>query len=163
MNLICETSYQTKKIVELFLRLSFDKIMSFQEATKNVGFAVTSTLSAYQSARRIARRDHKVIIDGVRNFGFKRLTGEETAKGRGDKHLKSMRNKSRIAAMEMEIALEQNLNEDTSREASYKLIRFRLLGDISKIARTNRAIENMPDLQNVVDVRAMLKNISDSR
>jgi len=159
MRTISETSIETLKLVEIFKALELSKPLSFADASKIAEFKVYSSLPAYSSARRIARRDHAVVIDGIRGFGFQRLPGEDIAKRRGDMHFKGLRNKSRIGASEMKIALGQNLNSETAVEASGKLVRFQLISDTATLARTNRRQQEQPPVAQAIDIRAALRAI----
>lgn len=136
---------ETQALVALFQEMSMNQQMSFAEASKRVGFNVTSMLPAYHSARNIATRDHGVVIEGIKSFGFVRLNGEGMVK-RGFRFLKGIQRRTVKGAREQEIALTQNLDRNAQLQASSNLNRFRLMGDIAGKPASNRKTVEEPEL-----------------
>lgn len=163
MRTISEASHETLKLVELFTRISLEKPITFAEASRSVGFKVSSTLGAYSSARRIALRDHNIVIEAIRGLGFKRANGETITHHRGDRHLKTMRRRARRAADEVAVAIGMNMSEDDQRIASEKFNRFRLIGDISANPRSNRRKQADPEQASEIDNRAALQGVRGAR
>lgn len=156
MRSIAEMSKETKALIDLFKHMAIDDVMTWDEAGKIVGFPVRSSLAAYTSARRIATRDHGLVIDGIFGIGFKKIDGEAIVSARGPKHLKSIKRRAQRGAMEMEAAIGQNLDDKTALDASEKLTRFRLLQDMSKSASSNRRRTAQPEAAEPVDIRSRL-------
>lgn len=75
MRPIFTQSEETKQIVDLFVRLPIGASMSFADASDALKFQVKSTLPAYQTAKRVAERDHSVVIEAIKGFGFMRVNG----------------------------------------------------------------------------------------
>ncbi|MDR3495331.1 MAG: hypothetical protein P4L82_12090 [Ancalomicrobiaceae bacterium] len=154
-------SVQTKKLVALFQDMSIDTQMSFAEAGKRLGFALTSSSDIYRSARWIATRDHQIVIEGIRGFGFTRLAGSGIVK-RGDGHERAIRRRARRASTEMTVAITQNLTRDDMQAATEKLSRFRIIADLSTPARasSNKPTVADPEPHEPVDVRAQLGKLT---
>lgn len=136
---------ETQALVALFREMSIGQQMSFAEASKRVGFKVTSMLSAYHSARYIAMRDHHVVMEGIKSFGFVRLNGDGMVK-RGFRILKGIQRRAIKGAREQEIALTQNLDRNAQLLASSNLNRLRLMGDIAGKPASNRKPIEEPEL-----------------
>lgn len=145
MRELFRTSDETRRLVALFVEMSIDQTLSFEQAAQLAGFPVTSTLPAYHSARRMALRDHQIIIEGVRGIGFKRLDGSGMVK-RGGRLLHAIKRRCRRGATEMEVALLQNLDRNDQLRASEQFNRFKLGGDIAASPTSNRQIVESPPL-----------------
>jgi hypothetical protein len=158
MRLIFEQSEETAKLVALFKEIPIGKEVSFSDASEIVGFEVTSDLSAYQSAKRAAERDHKVVIEGIRGFGFKRIDGAGMVE-RASRFFKHVRKGSRREANVQEIAISQNLTRGQSIRATEQLSRLRIMETTA--AQANRYQEPKPDGRNEVkiDNREALKSL----
>jgi hypothetical protein len=100
--------------------------MSFADASNTVGFTVKSTLPSYQTAKRIAERDHNVVIDGVRGYGFVRINGSGMV-DRAPRFFKKVRRGARREAHVQEIALLQNLSRDEMMRATEQFSRLRII------------------------------------
>jgi hypothetical protein len=136
-------SHETDALIALFLECSIGNPVSFSAASKKVGFAVHSTLPAYNSARNIAAKSHNIVIDSVRGFGFVRLDPAKIVK-RGGKHLRSIRRRARKAGHEMEIAIQGNLDREHTIKATEQLSRFRI---VESTAQAVRAASNKPTVK----------------
>lgn len=158
MNPSFTRSHETQKLVDLFRSMSVESQMSYSEASRRLGFDVRSSSGAYHSARRVAAKEHGVIIDSIRSFGFVRLAGSGIVK-RGDQHLSAIRRRARRGGMEMEIAISQNLTRDEMMLASEKLSRLRIIADTSMPAKSNKPARETPEAQAPVDIRANLRSI----
>lgn len=160
MRKMFERSKETDKLVALFQEMSIDNPLSFDNAGKVVGFPVKSTSSAYHSARRIAANEHNIVIEGVRGFGFVRLTSIGIV-DRGGKHLKSIKRRARRASGEMEIAISGNLDRDHMLRATEQLSRMRIISDTSSPVRaaSNKSTAPEPAPAEGRDNRAALRAI----
>lgn len=136
--IISEQSRETRALIAAFVAMSLGQEYTFDQISEIVGFRVNSSLPAYHSARRIAARDHNVVIDGIRGVGFRRLPADQIVTGRGNRHMRSILRRAKVGVREMTIAILGNLSESVSQDASEKLTRFRLFGDLSKNAKSNR-------------------------
>lgn len=152
-----EHTKETDLLIELFKNMSVDKPLSFEVASKTVGFEVRSTVSAYQSARRIVERDG-IVIEGIRKFGFVRLTGEKMAEA-GARGFRAIRHRAKREARKQEAAIGQNLDQQHMLVATDWLGRFRLLGDIAQPARSNKPQQPAPEQAAPVDIRAKIRAI----
>lgn len=112
-------SRETNAILAAIRSMSIGQDMSFDSLSRLVGFEVTSTSQAYQSARRAALRDDGIVTDSIRSFGFRRLSGGETV-GKSDRHMKSIRRRARFASKELGAAMRQNLTTAEMIEATKK-------------------------------------------
>jgi len=130
-----EQSNETKILVDMFAKMSVGATMSFPDASKTVGFTVKSTLAAYQQAKRIAQRDHNVVIDAVRGFGFMRIDGEGMV-ARAPRFLKRVRKGARREAHVQEIAISQNLPRDQMTRAMEQYSRLKLIETTSQGGNT---------------------------
>lgn len=130
MRPIFNQSKETEALVNLFRQMPVMSNMSFEAASDTLGFKVTSTLPAYQSAKKAAERDFGIVIDGVRGFGFMRLDGKRMVE-RAPKGFKKIRRISRREARVQEIAISQNLTRDDMIAATEQLSRYRLLESTS--------------------------------
>ena len=150
MTPIFTRSNQTSKIIDLFKSIPIDASISFQDASHRLGFMFDAKSGAYHSARRIATKEHGVVIEGIRCFGFKRLTGEDTVNKRSNVHDGVIRRRARRAAREITAAITQNLRRDTMILATEKLGRYQIIADLSmgsKAASNKRATETPPVVQ----------------
>lgn len=147
MRTMFQRTKETDKLIDLFQRLSIDTPVSFEDASKAAGFRITSSLPAYNSARLIAAKQYNIVIEGVRGFGFIRLTAANIVH-RGGKHLKSIRRRARRAGHEMEVAISGNLDRDHMMKATEQLSRFRIIESTGQAVRaaTNRAQVEMPEV-----------------
>ena len=87
------------------------------------------------------QRDHAVVIEAVRGFGFVRINGNEIVKS-ADRFFKKIRRGSRREASKQEIAISSNLGRDEMLKATENLSRLRILETTSMSAR--RASSNRP-------------------
>jgi hypothetical protein len=153
-------SAETNSIVGFFRELSIGSETSFSAVSKALGFPVASDLPSYQSAKRIALRDHGVVIEGVRGFGFVRLNGSEMVK-KGFRTMTGIRRAARRGSAVTEIAVRQNLNRNEMLDATEQLSRFRIIETTSRQfpAKSNRKVapETLPADQ--FDTRAALRKV----
>lgn len=126
MRPIFTQSAETRRLIELFVNLPVGASMSFADASNTVGFTVKSTLPSYQTAKRIAERDHNVVIDGVRGYGFVRINGSGMV-DRAPRFFKKVRRGARREAHVQEIALLQNLSRDEMMRATEQFSRLRII------------------------------------
>ena len=148
MSLNFKKSAETEALIELFRTMPILSNMSFADASKVVGFTVASTSPAYQSARRMAERDHRIVIEGIRKFGFMRLDGKKMVE-RGPRGFQRVRRISRREARVQEIALSQNLTREDMLKATEQLSRFGVLQACSQSrAVSNRAVVEKPETIN---------------
>ena len=132
-------STETQSLIDYFRTLPIGSETSFQIASNAVAFPVTSSSPAYNSARRIAERDHSIVIESIRGFGFVRINGGEIVKG-AERFFKRIRRGSRREAGRQEIAVMSNLGRDEMLKATENLSRLRILETTSMSAR--RAASN---------------------
>lgn len=140
MHPIFTRSHQTESILSLFKTLSVGQRMSFADASRALPFNINATSSAYQSAKRIAVKECGIVVEGIHNFGFVRLSPSDIVK-RGDKHMMSVRRRARRGGAELEIAIRQNLAREDMVKATERLARFRIIADT---AAPTRAASNKP-------------------
>jgi len=126
MRPIFTQSLETSKLVEFFRTVKIGENVSFEAASAAVGFKVSSALPAYQTSKRIAARDHGVVIEGVRKFGFTRLSGSQML-GCAPKFFQHVRRGSRRQSRVQEIAISSNLDRSEMAIASEQLGRLRIL------------------------------------
>ena len=144
MRIISEASRETKLLVAFFEKLPVGAEISYESATESVGFQVIGSPS-YYSARKIAKREHAIVIDGIRGFGFRRLDGASIVGALGDRRLRSIRTTARKGAREMVIAFDtSSLDKQLSQEGSEKLTRFRLMGVTARPVKTDRRRTEQP-------------------
>lgn len=143
MKLIFETSYETRTLVDYFRQVQIGSPVSFETVSNAVKFPVHSSLPAYNTARRIAQRDHSVVIEAVRGFGFVRINGSEIVKS-ADRFFKKIRRGSRREAGKQEIAIMSNLGRDEMLKATENLSRLRILETTSMSSR--RVASNKPQV-----------------
>ena len=141
MKPIFQISHETQALVNYFRQVPIGAQVSFDAASKALKFDVHSSLPAYNAARRIAQRDHSVVIDAVRGFGFMRVNGVEIVKG-AERFFKKIRRGARREAGKQEIAVMSNLSRDEMLKATENLSRLRILETTSMSAR--RASSNRP-------------------
>jgi hypothetical protein len=159
-----EQSAETTKLVALFRGLNYSQKMSFDEASRLVGFRVTSVSPSYQSAKRIAERDFKVYIASVRKFGFVRGTGEDMV-GSGVCMLKSMRNTAKRTSSRMLLAINENLDEANHRLATEMYGRANIVAATTAPVRAS-SNKNKPDAGHAsgpFDLSAALKSVGMGR
>jgi hypothetical protein len=146
MRPIFTQSNETKLLVDLFIRMPVGASMSFTDASTSVGFIVKSTLPSYQTAKRIAERDHNVVVDGVRGFGFVRINGSGMV-SRAPRFFKKVRRGARREAHVQEIALMQNLPREEMMRATEQFSRLRILETTAigaKAAQSNKRVVAEP-------------------
>jgi hypothetical protein len=163
MRPIFSRSVETRKLLDLFEGASIDTPISFADASRKLGFAITSTSGSYHSARRIAVKECGIVIEAIRNFGFVRLSGSGIVK-RGDSHDGALRRRARRAGDEMAIAIVQNLDREEMQSATEKLSRYRIVSDLTSPAKaaSNRLVTQEPEQQEPVDIRARLRTVGKS-
>lgn len=139
-------SAETRRLVELFISIPISTAMSFADASKAVGFPVTSNLPAYQSAKKIAERDHSTVIDGIRGFGFVRINGSGMV-SRAPRFFRKVRKGARREARVQEIAIKTNLTRNEMIDATEQLSRLRILETTAMVRPvTNRNTPETPPL-----------------
>lgn len=158
MRPIFETSAETTRLHDLFRDMRIGERISFQAASKRLGFTVSSTLSAYHSARRMAMRDNGVVIEGIRGYGFTRINGTGMVK-KGYGTMKAIRRRARHGSAVTEIAIRQNLTREEMIEATEQLSRFRIIETTGRmpVPRSNRQEPEEPPSADIPDARAALK------
>ena len=159
MRHLFELSAETVRIIGLFKEMKIDETISFATASKRTGVVITSTTSAYHSARRIALRDDGIVIEGVRGVGFARLNGSGMV-GKGYRTMAAIRRASRRGAAVTEVAIRQNLTQSEMVAATEQFSRFRILETTARMSapRSNKdEIEDPPKAAHV-DTRDALRN-----
>lgn len=141
MDPIFTKSHKTEKMVKFFASLPLDKPVSFEEASKVLGFQISSNSSFYQYAKFIAERDHRCVVSAIRGFGFKRINGGEMV-NRAAKFFRHVRKGARREARVQEIAVSTNLTREEMLRATEQLGRLRILESTSQI---HPAATNAPD------------------
>ena len=126
MRPIFTQSNETKMLVDLFVQMPVGASMSFADASNAVKFTVKSTLPANQTAKRIAQRDHSVVIDAVRGFGFIRINGSGMV-AKAPAFFKRVKKGARREAHIQEIAITQNLTRDEMMRATEQYSRLRVI------------------------------------
>jgi len=159
MKPIFRTASETSQLIQMFQSMSIGASMSYDEATKILGFVVASTTSSYQSAKRIAARDYGVVVDSIRGYGFQRIDGSGMVE-RAPRFFKKVRKGARREAHVQELAISQNLKRDEMLRATENLSRLRILETTAKssTASTNRKVVEK-DASIVVDNRSAIKGI----
>lgn len=138
-------SAQTRSLVAVFARLSIGETLSFGELSRKLGFEVGSASPAYQSARRIAHREHQVVTASVRGVGIKRLSGPDIVEGRSEQHFAAIRRRTRRLHDELGTAMLHNLPAATMAAAMEKQGRAGVILMNAAPSRTNRVVvETMP-------------------
>lgn len=143
MKPIFEISRETQVLIDYFRQATIGSPVSFDTVSKAVRFKVNSSLPAYNTARRIAERDHAVVIEAIRGFGFMRINGSDIVKS-ADRFFKKIRRGSRREAGKQEIAIMSNLSRDEMLKATENLSRLRILETTSMSSR--RAASNRPQV-----------------
>lgn len=145
MRPIFSQSKETQRLVELFVSMSINSQMSFADASKALGFRVASSMPAYQSAKKIAERDHRVVVDGIRGYGFTRIDGTGMV-DRAPRFFKKVRKGARREARVQEIAISTNLSRNKMIEATEQLSRLRILETTASRVRpvSNRQEQEPP-------------------
>lgn len=143
MKPIFEISRETQALIDYIRQTTIGAPVSFDTVSKALRFKVTSSLPAYTAARRIAERDHSVVIESIRGFGFVRINGSDIVKS-ADRFFKGVRRRSRREAGKQEIAVMSNLSRDEMLKATENLSRLRILETTSMSSR--RAASNRPQV-----------------
>ena len=143
MRPIFKQSDETKRLVDLFTQMPIGASMSFKDASASVGFTVKSTLPAYQTAKRVTERDHNVVIEGIRGFGFTRINGSSMVE-RAPRFFRRVRRGSRREAHVQQIAISQNLSREEMMRATEQFSRLRILETTAVGAKTPPANSNRP-------------------
>lgn len=160
MKPLFELSANTQRIVSMFRNLSINAETSFAQASEIVGFEMRSTTTAYHSARHIVLRDHGIVIEGIRGFGFVRVNGSGMVK-KGHRTMAHLRRASRRGALVAETAIRQNLTRGEMIEVTEQLSRFRILETTSQSVRaaSNRKIPEEPEPETPFNSRAALRSV----
>lgn len=147
MRPIFSQSNETKKLIELFIAMPVGSNMSFPAATQAVGFTVKSVLPAYQTAKRIAERDHNIVIEAVRGYGFMRINGSGMV-SRAPRFFRKVRKGARREAHVQNIAISQNLTRDEMMIATEQFSRLRILettaSNVKRPTSNRRIVETPP-------------------
>lgn len=146
MRPIFTQSHETQAIVRLFIEMSIGQEMSFAEASRAVGFIFTATTPAYQSAKRAAQRDHNVVIEGIRGYGFVRINGVGMVE-RASRFFSRVRKGARREAHVQQIAILSNLPRDQMITATEQLSRLRILETTAMTSR--KPASNRPETATV--------------
>ena len=144
MKPIFKISSETMAIVDYLIQLPIGEDTSFMKASAAVGFRFTSTSPAYQSAKRIAERDHNVVIESIRSFGFVRINATGMVE-RASRFFRRVRRGSRREAHVQEIAIMSNLPRQEMMKATEQLSRLRILE--STAISTRKAASNKPQTE----------------
>ena len=143
MKTVFARSRETDQLIALFREVPVGVPMSFRDASKAVKFEVKSTLGAYHSARRIAAKEHGIVIEAIHKFGFKRLNPQAIV-DRLPGHSRRVRRHAHRVVHEMEIAITGNLDRDAMMRAMDGHQRFRL---IETTTVPLRAASNKPEVE----------------
>ena len=149
-------SAETTAIINYLVSLPLEKEVSFAEASNAVGFEFSALTPAYQSAKRAAERDHNVVIEGIRGFGFTRVNAVGMVE-RASRFFRRVRKGSRREAHVQEIAIKSNLPRESMLAATEQLSRLRILESTavsSKKATSNKVEREMPPLVEPMKVAA---------
>ena len=149
-------SEETIKIVALFKEMPIGKEISYKDASTIVGFPITSTLPAYQTAKKAAERDHNVVVESIRGFGFVRIDGTGMV-DRASRFFKKVRKGSRREAHVQEIAITTNLTRGQMITATEQLSRLRILETTASRVKSSKNKEDDADNNFVFDNREALK------
>ncbi len=106
-----EASAETTAILNVLCSMKMSQEMTFDELSALVRFNVTSTSSAYHSARRMAERDHGIYIATIRGRGFMRGTGEDMADSL-EPLARRMRRTAKKSIDRADLAIRHNLTEE---------------------------------------------------
>lgn len=147
-----EQSKETAALVSLFKEMSIGDVISYDDASKALGFEIKSTTPAYQSAKNAARRDYEVIIESVRGVGFTRLNGSSMI-DRAARFFSRVRKGSRREAHVQEVAIKSNLTRGEMTRATEQLSRLRIL-ETTAISSPKKEEKKEPQAK--PDNRAML-------
>lgn len=161
MRKLFELTSETASIVALFKDIAIEQVVTFEQASKAVGFPVDSRSPSYQTAKRIAVRDHGIVIEGVRGVGFERLNGTGMVR-KGHRSMTGIRRAARRGGAVASVAIRQNLTRGEQLEASEQLGRFRIIETTSQSPRpaSNRQIIDEPEPARERDPHALLKSIT---
>lgn len=136
-----EQSKETAALVDLLCGLRLEESVSFADASRRLGFTVASSTPAYQSAKRIAERDHGVYIGSVRGTGFFRGTGEDMAESLTPLSARINR-AAKTSIGRADLALINNLQPDTHAKVlerrSRASIIFSTSGDLFPVSNRKR-------------------------
>ena len=147
MRLMFTQSAETKRLVELFISMPVGSTLSFPAATQTLGFTVKSVLPAYQTAKRVAERDHNVVVEGIRGFGFMRINGSGMV-SRAPRFFRKVRKGARREAHVQNIAISQNLTREEMMIATEQYSRMRILettaANVKAPISNKRVVENPP-------------------
>lgn len=145
-------SLETSNIVAFFTEMRIGDVISYEEASKILGFEIKSTTPAYQSAKNAARRDYEVIIESVRGVGFTRLDGSSMV-DRAARFFNRVRKGSRREAHVQEVAIRSNLTRGEMNRATEQLSRLRIL-ETTSVSSPKKTEDK--EIQQKPDNRAML-------
>lgn len=109
-----ELSAETSAIVTALAALRMGEQMTFAELAGKVGFRVNASTSAYQSAKKVAERDHGVYIGTIRGVGFFRGTGDDMADSL-DPLAARIRKTAKRSVARADLAIRNNLSEEKYR------------------------------------------------
>lgn len=109
-----EQSVETTAILAVFRQMRMSEQMTFADLSKKVGFVVTSSTSAYHSARKIAERDHSIFIGAIRKYGFFRGTGDDMADSL-EPLANRMRKTAKRSIARADLAIRNNLSDEKYR------------------------------------------------
>lgn len=141
MKPIFKISHETQTLVDYFMQIQIGSPVSFDVASNDVNFSVSSSLPSYNTARRIVQRDHSVVIEAIKGFGFIRVSGGEIVKS-ADRFFRRVRRGARREAHKQEIAVMSNLERDDMIKATENLSRLRIIETTS--ISLHQAISNRP-------------------
>ena len=71
-----ERHWQTQALIDVFVTLKENEVVPFNDLAQRCKIDVTSVKKRLQSAKKIARDEHHVVIDAVRGVGVARLSQE---------------------------------------------------------------------------------------
>lgn len=162
MKPIFTTSDQTNRVVSLFREMRIEQQLSFQKASEVLGFEVKSTSAPYQSAKRIAARDHGVVIEGVWGFGFTRLNGSGMVK-KGFRTQAGIRRMARKGAAVASVAISQNLTRNEMVDVTQQLSVFRLteVTNRQQAAMSNKKEREIISPAEPFDIRKALREATE--
>ena len=106
-----EMSAETATMIDLFQGMKIGQTATFEELSKQAGFRVRSTTTAYTGARRIAERDYGIYIGSIRGVGCYRGAGEDMAKSL-EPMAQSMRRIAKRSVARADLEIENNLPEE---------------------------------------------------
>ena len=126
MRKMFELSKETSAVLAVIMNMRSGEEMSFEKLSEIVGFPVVSTSGCYQSAKRLAERDHATFIGGNRGVGFFRGSGTDIADSL-EPMAKRIHNIAKQSISRADLAIASNLPQDTHQRVVERRTRASLI------------------------------------